>query len=170
RVLFRSRVAGESKRGAPRIYFSSLTDAPTSCNVTEKDKEKFRKGMVKFGLKGEEVALTKVYKNTLYEFYSDEIIAAEQEDRQPIIHSLRSFRYWIKKLFSSDEIIRRQTSKSDFHRNKRGLNNRATAHTEVPGSCFELDATVLDVHVVSEFNRNHVLGRPTVYCVIDKES
>lgn len=46
----------------------------------------------------------------------------------------------------------------------------ATDHTEVPGSCFELDSTVLDVHVVSEFQRNHVLGRPTVYCVIDKES
>lgn len=40
----------------------------------------------------------------------------------------------------------------------------------MPGSCFELDATVLDVHIVSEFNRNHVLGRPTVYCVVDKES
>ena len=37
----------------------------------------------------------------------------------------------------------------------------------LPGSRFELDATVLDVYLVSRFDRNRIVGRPTLYLVVD---
>ncbi|HEH9402021.1 TPA: DDE-type integrase/transposase/recombinase [Aeromonas sobria] len=164
------RLSGKAKRGAPIQLSTPSMVVPLGMNTTEEDKVNFLLGMKKYGLKGAKVSLSRVYDQMLKEFYADELRAAENENRGPEIPSLRSFRYWIKKLIPEAELIRKQTTVGDFERNRRGLRGSATDHTEVPGSCFELDATVLDVHIVSEFNRNHVLGRPTVYCVVDKES
>ncbi|TVK96681.1 transposase [Shewanella algae] len=164
------RIAGERKRGSPVQVSTPGMDVPLGVNTSEGDKAKFLKAMKRYGLKGKEVTFRRVYDQMLKEFYGDELIASENEAREPSVPSYRAFVYWIKRLVPKQELIKRQTSLGDFIRNRRGLRGAATDHTEVPGSCFELDATVLDVHVVSEFNRNHVLGRPTVYCVVDKES
>lgn len=166
----KSRLSGAAKRGAPIQLSTPSMATPSGVNTKEEDKAKFLLGMKKYGLKGKKVALSRVYEQMLKEFYADELRSAEKENREPEIPSLRSFRYWVKMLVPEAELIRKQTTAGDFERNRRGLRGAATDHTEVPGSCFELDATVLDVHIVSEFNRNHVLGRPTVYCVVDKES
>lgn len=166
----RTRVAGKVKRGAPiRLSTPSLA-APPSVNTSEKDKTIFLKAMKRFGMKGKKVTFRKVYDQMLTEFYAKELIAADLEGRVALVPQYRAFLYWIKRLIPQQELIRKQTSPGDFDRNRRGLRGAATDHTAVLGSCFELDATVLDVHVVSEFRRNHVLGRPTVYCVVDKES
>lgn len=164
------RVAGENKRGAPLKFSTFSMQVPQGVNTKESDKEKFVLAMKMYGLKGEPISYSRIYKLMLLEFYADELIMADMEFRLPNYPSYRSFLYWVKKLFNEDEIVRRQTNKGDFERNKRGLRGSSTDHTENPGSCFELDATVLDVHIVSEFRRNYVLGRPTLYCVVDKES
>ena len=110
------------------------------------------------------------YEKTILAFYADEIRAAEQECRLKRIPEYRQFVYWAKRLFNDEERIKKQTTAGDFTRNKRALLGAATDNPLVPGSCFELDATVVDVHIVSPLRRNHVLGRPTIYSVIDKES
>ncbi|WP_158160118.1 DDE-type integrase/transposase/recombinase [Vibrio metoecus] len=166
----KSRVAGITKRGSPIQLSSPSIAAPEGVNTTEYDKTLFLRAMREFGLKGEKVKFSRVYDKMLKEYYSEELIAAESESRDALVPNYRAFVYWIKKLVPAHTLIRKQTNQGDFDRNKRGLKGSATDHTEVPGSCFELDATVLDVHIVSDFQRNHVLGRPTVYCVVDKES
>ncbi|WP_335911030.1 transposase [Shewanella indica] len=164
------RIAGSVKRGSPIQISTPGMDVPLGVNTSEEDKTKFLRAMKRYGLKGQKATFRRVYDQMLKEFYADEVLAAENEDRDLRVPEYRAFVYWVKKLIPKQELIRRQTSPGDFARNQRGLRGSATDHTEVPGSCFELDATVLDVHVVSEFRRNHVLGRPTVYCVVDKES
>ncbi|MFA0164671.1 hypothetical protein AB4457_25765 [Vibrio splendidus] len=166
----KSRVAGAAKRGSPIQLSSPSIEVPEGVNTTEHDKILFLKAMKEFGLKGEKVKFSRVYDKMLKEYYAEELIAAESESREALVPNYRAFVYWAKKLVPAQILIRKQTNQGDFDRNKRGLKGSATDHTEVPGSCFELDATVLDVHIVSDFQRNHVLGRPTVYCVVDKES
>lgn len=166
----KSRAAGEVKRGSPVQLFSPSIKVPEGVNTSEADKTFFIKAMNNFGLKGEKVSFRRVYEKMLKEYYVAELIAAEAENREALVPNYRAFIYWIKRLIPAETLIRKQTNQGDFDRNKRGLRGSATDHTEVPGSCFELDATVLDVHIVSDFQRNHVLGRPTVYCVVDKES
>lgn len=168
--LGKERPAGNVKRGRPVQIATPTFSVFGGVNTKEDDKTKIQKAMRKFGLKGRKVPFSKVYEQMLKEFYSEELLLAESEQREPIVLGYRSFLYWAKKLIPQNELIRRQTNKGDFERNRRGLIGSATDHTEVPGSCFELDATVLDVHIVSEFQRNHVLGRPTLYCLVDKES
>ncbi|MGB5853749.1 MAG: transposase [Oceanisphaera sp.] len=164
------RLAGVKKRGAPVQLSTPSMIPPSGKNTTEDDKKKFLKAIKKYALKGRPTAISRVYDKMLNELYADEILQAERECRDPLVPSLRAFRYWVKKLIPESEMIRKRTSKGDFERNRRGLRGAATDHSEVPGSYFELDATVLDVHIVSEFNRNQVIGRPTLYYVVDKES
>lgn len=166
----KTRPTKSIKRGR-RIEFQTPTiQISQGVNTADEDKKKFLLAMKKYGLNGHKVTYSYVYKMLLMDFYTDELVAAEREDRDAEIPSYRAFLYWCKKLISKSDLARKQTTSGDFERNKRALRGKATDHTEVPGSCFELDSTVLDVHVVSEFRRNHVLGRPTVYCVVDKES
>ena len=164
------RLAGLKKRGAPIQLSTPGMSAASGKNASEEDKKKFIKAIKKYALKGRPMAMSHVYNKMLNELYADEILQAEKDERAPLVPSLRSFRYWIKKLIPESELIKKSTSSGDFDRNKRGLRGSTTDHAEVPGSYFELDATVLDVHIVSEFNRNHVIGRPTLYYVIDKVS
>ena len=164
------RQVGEIKRGRPIAFNSPSMKALQGVNTTVNDRAIFVKAMNKFGLKGQKVKFKRVYNQMLDEYYAKELILAESQNRLPQIPSYRNFIYWVKKLIPEQERIRKQTNQGDFDRNHRGLRGSATDHTSVIGSCFELDATVLDVHVVSEFQRNHVLGRPTFYCVVDKES
>lgn len=166
----KQRIAGEVKRGSPIKVSTPSMEVPVGVNTSEEDKAKFLKAMKRYSLKGKKATFSRVYEQMLKEFYAEELILAEEEDRNANIPSYRTFLYWVKKIVPRHEMIRKQTNQGDFDRNHRGLRGAATDHTEVPGSCFELDATVLDVHIVSEFRRNHVLGRPTVYCVVDKES
>ncbi|WP_426785562.1 hypothetical protein ACP3TB_07990 [Rahnella variigena] len=164
------RLAGTKKRGMPIRFLTPTIQASPGVNTEESDKIKFLSAMKKYGLKGQKVSLRYVYEEMRKDHYAGELIASEIEGRAARVPSYRVFVYWCNKLISKDEIARKQTSPGDYERNKRALRGKATDHTEVPGSCFELDSTVLDVHIVSEFRRNHVLGRPTVYCVVDKES
>lgn len=40
--------------------------------------------------------------------------------------------------------------------------------TVLPGDVFEIDSTVADVHLISSLNRRKVIGRPTIYTVVDR--
>ena len=36
-----------------------------------------------------------------------------------------------------------------------------------PGSCFQIDATLIDAHMVSSINRSNLIGRALIYTIID---
>ena len=74
-------------------------------------------------------------------YFRDEIKTANLENRAPYVPSLKQFSYWNKKLFTKD-----------FS----------------PGDVFEIDSTVADVHLISSLNRRKVIGRPTIYTVVDR--
>lgn len=165
-----NRIAGDVKRGSPGKISPFMDAKSVYRNVSEEDKKIFIKSIREFSTKGKKKSLHSIYDDMSKHYYRNEIYQAEKENSQPVLPSYDSFRYWIKKLIPESELVQYQSSSKNFALNKRALIGSATDHTEVPGSCFELDATVLDVHIVSSFNREWILGRPTVYLVIDKES
>lgn len=114
------RIAGERKRGSPVQVSTPGMDVPLGVNTSEGDKAKFLKAMKRYGLKGKEVTFRRVYDQMLKEFYGDELIASENEAREPSVPSYRAFVYWIKRLVPKQELIKRQTSLGDFIRNRRG--------------------------------------------------
>lgn len=164
------RQAGEIKRGKPISSNYGNFALFTGINITEDHQIRIKKGVKKFYLNDKRIPLSKAYEETLKEFYQDEIERAEVENDFQHVPSLNQFRYWTKKLYSPEELIKQRTSQIDFEKNKRAVLHKASKNAPVPGMCFEIDATVADVHIVSHFRRNHSIGRPTIYSITDRAS
>lgn len=49
----------------------------------------------------------------------------------------------------------------------RGSTRSALKKVVGPGTLYEIDATVLDIYLVSAFNRKWIIGRPVLYVVVD---
>jgi hypothetical protein len=164
------RQSGEKKRGKPVTSHTGLIRMNPGINITAYDKKLILKGAKKFLLIGEHRSYRSAWEKTIAHYYAEEVLAAAQDERFANIPNYRQFCYWVKILIDEDKLIRGRTTTSDYLRNKRGLHGSATDHAKLPGSCFEIDATVADVHLVAEFDRSKVLGRPTIYSVVDVAS
>lgn len=138
--------------------------------VKKEDRIKFEKILKKYYLKPQGLNLKETYKNLLRMYYKLEILDAKYLDIIPGVPSYRQFVNWSKKLINRDLTDRLRTTEIDYLRNKRSVEAAITDKTPVLGSAFEIDATVADVHIVSELRRNHVIGRPTIYSLIDRAS
>tara|TARA_R110001583_G_scaffold169301_1_gene322157 strand:- start:2335 stop:4470 length:2136 start_codon:yes stop_codon:yes gene_type:complete len=163
------RKSGNSKRGRKIECKSNAFELSKGINITEKDIGKITKGLNKYYLK-KHSTVKKSYDDTIVNFYSSEIEFAELNDTYPKVPTYRQFLYWKNKLIDKRVEAKKRSSENDYLKNKRALLGSASENTPVPGDCFEIDATVADVHIVSPFQRNRVLGRPTIYVVIDKAS
>lgn len=81
--------------------------------------------------------------------------------------SLRQFRYFVDTYDHGISIARRLMGEKQFKLSGRGLIGKAIDGLFGPTARFEVDATVLDLYVVSSINRAWIIGRPVLYVVID---
>ncbi|MFV8419614.1 transposase [Vibrio parahaemolyticus] len=138
--------------------------------VTEKDKDSIRKFLKSTYLKPSGVSLSQAYQDFLKTYFPNAIIDADFTQTRPNIPSFRQFRSWAKKLISQHDMIALTKHQTDYLQNYRNNESSIVSDNLVPGACFEIDATVIDVHIVSKWNRNKVLGRPTLYFIVDRAS
>lgn len=156
--------------GAPKQPRTLAVDRVAKYIVNDDDKIKFRKALKKYYLRESGLTLAKTYDNLLKDSYSKEIKLAEASGRPPLVPTKKQFSYWRTKLFSKEQIIKQRTSENDYLRNKRAALGSITDRSYLPGAHFEIDATVADVHIVSELGSQYILGRPTIYIVADRAS
>ncbi|MXR70314.1 DDE-type integrase/transposase/recombinase [Shewanella sp. JBTF-M18] len=166
----RDRTPTTKPLGAPKQPRTIAVDRAAKFIVSVDDKKKFKKALKKYYLKESGLTLVKTYNNLLKDSYSKEIILAEACGRPPFVPTKKQFSYWCAKLFSKEQIIKQRTSENDYLRNKRGALGSISDRSHLPGVHFEIDATVADVHIVSELVSQYVLGRPTIYIVVDRAS
>lgn len=166
----RERTPTTKPLGAPKQPRTIVVDRAKKYIVSDDDKKKFEKALKKYYLKESGLTLAKTYKNLLKDSYSKEIRLAEACGAPPLVPTDKQFSYWCTKLFSKEQIIKKRTSENDYLRNKRGALGSIIDRSYLPGVHFEIDATVADVHIVSEFGTQYVLGRPTIYIVADRAS
>jgi putative transposase len=156
--------------GAPKQPRTVAVERAVKYIITDIDKSKFKKALKKYYLKQTCLTLSKTYKNMLKDSYADEVCIANACGKPPCVPTLKQFNYWSKKIFTKDESIKGRTTENDHLRNKRGLLGSVIQDSYLPGTHFEIDATVADVHIVSELGSQHILGRPTIYIVVDRAS
>lgn len=81
--------------------------------------------------------------------------------------TLDQFRYWYKKERNiKTETISRYGEKR-YNLSVRPLIGTSLQDASYPTAIFQIDSTQGDVNLVSSFNRNNVIGRPTIYIIID---
>lgn len=77
------------------------------------------------------------------------------------------FQYHFLKHYSTVDIAWNRRGRRHFESNLRLILSNARNEVRGIGYRYLIDATVADVHIVSSIDRNRVVGRPTVYLIID---
>lgn len=86
---------------------------------------------------------------------------------EPDIPTFRQFQYFYKTEYTKVTQITARTSIGEYNKDIRPLHGTATEQALGPGSRYEIDATIADIYLVDDNDPDKVLGRPTIYMVID---
>ncbi len=146
-----------SKAGRPRIYGIGRGEP-----VTESVRKQFRiicdkylmndKG---FSIRYSYIKFTKAYK------------LKHPDAKEHEIPTLRQFQYFYKTEYTKATQITVQTPQGNYKKDVRPLHGTATEQALGPGSRYEIDATIADIYLVDDGDPDKVIGRPTIYMVID---
>jgi len=155
----KSRTPGDKKLGAPR------TRTPgDGINVDEDIKALFRVAIEKCLLNKKQYEFDYAYNQVLIAF--DIPLPCRPED---IINapSERQFKYFYNKEYTPIEVTKAREGEINYQKDFRPVIGTSTSEVAGPGSRYQIDATIADVYLVSERDRNKIIGRPTLYFVVD---
>lgn len=153
-----SKDGDNTKRGRPR----RLQGNGTGKNVTLEDEKIFTISLNRYYYTTAKRSLMKTYEMMKASYFIKDI-----EEGKPVV-TYSQFLYWFNKRKSIKREITSRTSARNFRNN----------HSPVLGTisnidqlgCFEIDGTVGDVYLVSEYNKEWYIGRPTVFMLVDRFS
>lgn len=77
------------------------------------------------------------------------------------------FQYWADKVVDLESLRRRKMKPRVYDQKNRPILGTSNAAIWGPGGRFQIDATVLDIYIRSRRTRKQLIGRPTLYVVID---
>lgn len=132
-----------------------------------------RLGIATYYLNEKKVTLYNAYLQTCKDFFHQTVRYDGNGVPKPILNeeeeiiSFDQFRY----VYEQDRKLSVEIRKR-FGKRERDLNHQPALGTSQPldigpGSVFQIDATVADVFLVSQYNRKWVIGRPVVYLIKD---
>lgn len=167
----KERKAGEKKRGRPPKIVRS-NEEKKGINVTPEIRRKFRIGIQEFYDKKVKRPLYSSYVKTMAKYFK---IGIEEKDGilTPIVpptHKIPTFgqfRYWLRKEHDLRKLLLGREGSRAVNLRMRERTGRSSLEAFGPGSRFQIDATIGDIYLVSQFNRNYLIGRPVIYAVID---
>ncbi|MQR93685.1 Mu transposase C-terminal domain-containing protein [Fictibacillus phosphorivorans] len=149
--------SGERKRGRPRKGKQIVGDG---INIDEEVKRIFRLAAIKYYETKKNVSVRYAYEQMIKEHFRKEL--EESPEKLP---SYNQFLYWIRKEQNLSKEIIRRTGKRNYDLTYRPVLGSATGEVRSPLEKVQIDATVADVYLVSEYGggRNWVIGRPILY-------
>jgi hypothetical protein len=164
------REPGEVKRGRPR------DDGKSGVNVDAGIRKIFGIGVLRYKMTGSSFTLKDAYIKMVGDFFADSIVDSEtgkleftpkDHYKQTGYPTFEQFRYAVLRDQGTRGLLRPRMAPRDYDRTYRGLTDTSAAHTWGPGARYQIDATLLDVYLVSRLNRRKIVGRPVLYLVVD---
>lgn len=143
--------------------------------LTDEDRKNFKTALNKYYLSRKKLTLKKTYEKLLEDHYSHEVedsfgVRSLQLIDPRQIPSLRQFRYWHKHNKDMKKESQKRSGEAKFELNERGITGRSDYQLMGPGAKYQIDATIGDIYLVSQFDRSNIIGRPVMYFVIDAYS
>ncbi|MGB4406833.1 MAG: Mu transposase C-terminal domain-containing protein [Sphaerochaeta sp.] len=116
--------------------------------------------------------LKNTYLAMLSEYFSQRTIDKDGNEIRGILPknqlpTLNQFSYWYRTTHTEAESLRARIGERNYNLTARVITGVSERDCEGPGYKFQIDATVGDVYLVSEFNRAWIIGRPVIYFVKD---
>ncbi|WP_220810328.1 transcriptional antiterminator [Noviherbaspirillum aridicola] len=82
----------------------------------------------------------------------------------------RQFSSFLHKHYSFEAITRRRKGNAEFERDFSAKLGSALQDCLGVGHMYEIDATIIDVYAVSKHDRSRIIGKPTLYLIVDRRS
>ncbi len=140
--------------------------------LQEKDFHNFEKAVRKYYLTRKEMTFQSVYERLLADFYTVEVTGQQGDTSLQLlpeaeIPSISQFRYWYQKNKNLKTEIQKRKGDTKYNLTSRSILGKSDYGLMGPGSQYQIDATVGDIYLVSQFDRSNIIGRPVMYFVID---
>ncbi|MDS0527608.1 Mu transposase C-terminal domain-containing protein [Clostridium sp. SHJSY1] len=160
----RERVLGVKKVGRPSIY-----NEARGINVSQENKRIFKKSINKFYNNYNKNSLKATYELMIKEYFSESDINSKDLRIKNVsrIPTLNQFRYWFNKERDLKVEISKRYGARVFEQKHRAILNSANNGILGPGMEYAIDATIGDIYLVSQYNKEWIIGRPVIYMVID---
>lgn len=153
----KKRIAKEKKLGRPRSHSNG-----TGAIVDSATEKLFRLVIDKYLLNESSFTLAFAHRRLklLYDQYFPETPEAEKPTK-------RQLGYFFDREYSQTEKLIANIPDKIYKKDIRPLTSTATMQALGPGSRYEIDATIADIILVSDSDRNQPVGRPVLYVVVD---
>ena len=136
--------------------------------LTDSDYSKFERAIRKYYLTREKRSLASTYEKLIEDFYTDKtekgklkLLAASETP------TFRQFHYWYSKNIDTINSSKKRGGEKEFELNSRAVLGKSDFGLMGPGAQFQVDVTVGDVYLVSQFDDSNIIGRPVLYFIID---
>ncbi|TAH11100.1 MAG: hypothetical protein EAZ11_10395 [Curvibacter sp.] len=153
------------RRGAPPEFTRDIYQ------LSEKDIRNFKKEIESRYLKDKRRQMTKCFQHMLEEDYEtldgngDPFVLPEGE--RP---TFKQFEYFLRKNYPLKVRLRSREGDKDFERDHRAVLGTVMADCLGVGHYYEADATIADVYLVASDDIRKIIGKPTIYIIIDRKS
>ena len=159
--------SANGKIGRPSKYGSG-----SAKNVDDNMRNIFENVIKKYYHNRKEYPLSTVYELMLKEYFTTPVKQPDGNVKYELfdeseIPTLRQFRYWYSQTYSTAEKISSRKGQKQYDLNHRAILGKSDTGVMGPGAQYQIDATVGDIYLVSQFNRANIIGRPVIYFVID---
>lgn len=147
-------------------------DGKPGKKLSNEDLINFQDALMKYHLHGEKLSLEKTYNRLLKDHYTvkdgnGKTISFLSPDELP---SPQQFFYWHWKNKNILEEAKALEGENKYALKNRAVLERTETHLYGPGVASQIDATIADIHLVSQDDRTAIIGRPTLYFLIDSFS
>lgn len=150
------RTATDKKLGRPRVIMEG-----TGALINESTEKLFRIIIDKYIFK-KQFSIARAHRK--FKGLYDNVFPGVPESEKP---TRRQLSYFLDREYKNVEKLRAGVPDIIYRKDVRPLQSTATIQALGPGSRYEIDATIADIILVSDHDRNQPVGRPTVYIVID---
>ncbi|WP_176315818.1 hypothetical protein [Burkholderia vietnamiensis] len=166
----RKQKPGTEKRGR-RPDRMLTTDDPSMAGVAVADiRERLVAGITQFYKDG--TSRIKAWRDTKTKYFNAGYVqqGSVAVPIEPAVHQAPTYWQFIRVLDELNldlNITKRTVDTSTWNLRMRGVMGSSRRHLFGPCARFEIDATLMDIYLVSVFNRAWIIGRPVLYVVVD---
>jgi putative transposase len=159
------------KRGRPNAL-TRAGEELAGINVVLDVRKRLQRGWRLFYENRQGMSLAQAHQRTLEKFFN---IGFRWENgvRIPVLPpaselpTLGQFRYWYEKDRDPQRALTAREGPRRFEGSYRPVLGDSHQMAFGPGSLYQIDATPTDIHLVSSLDRSRIIGRPTLYLVVD---
>lgn len=133
---------------------------------------KFQLGLNKFYKTSEKISLRRAYDLTIRKYFAvdyeivdgNPVPVIPAEDERP---TFDQFHYWYESVRDDEKEKRAREGDIEFELKSRCMLGDSKSMGFAPGSLYQIDSTIPNIYLVSEFDRTRIIGRPVLYNSVD---